>query len=245
MIVVNPKIFDPKNIYNFVDASVIHLITKCQLLTKEKEYWLFYFIKDDFWTSLSSLYNVNIEQDFLGFPSIKKNIRHTIEAFIDLYNLYNDKDYLIVLEYCSKMRKDAGKYEKYLYRNEFSIQSKCNIAKSYGGNFQEYLDIARDSNNYIHPNVFLNVISSDNVDEKRKILSELLNSYLSLLTNSYELILKKYHNNEQPYLGCCERGNCCLCYKEEQKKFKYYIDNQLLMNIYPSMYSYNQINYNW
>lgn len=234
MLSVNNKLFDNRNIYNFIDVSINILVTNFQGLTATKEYWLFYYIKNDFLSNWMSLYNANINQDFLGFPLIKIHTRHAIEAFLDLYNLYNDDDYKIVLEYCAKKRKNAGKYKNYLYKNMFTIKSKCEIAKKYDENFERLISTSIDSNNYVHPNVFLDVIPQNDVDKKKSILSSLLNTNLYLLVRSYKLILKKFYNDMQPHLGCCIGGNCMQCYNNAYNVFYYCINNDLLYNINPT-----------
>jgi hypothetical protein len=233
MLSVNNGLFDTRNIYNFVDASINILVNSIPTLTTTKEYWLFYYIKDDFFANWKSLYNANIDQDFLGFPLIKKNTRHAIESFLDLYNLCKDEEYIIVLEYCAKKNNNAGKYSSHLFNGQFSIQSKCNIAKTYGGDFQYLLNISRDSNDYVHPNVFVDVILLNERDKKEEILTNLLNINFYLLVSSYELILNKYNNNNQPFLGCCMNNICYQCYRNAQNAFKYCIDNQLLIDINP------------
>lgn len=231
MLSVNNVLFDTRNIYNFIDVSINTLVNSIPTLTRSKEYWLFYYIKDDFFANLNSLYNANIDQDFFGFPLIKKNTRHAIESFLDLYNLCEDEEYMIVLEYCAKRHKNAGKYKNHLFKGQFSIQSKCNIAKEHGMNFQCLIDTSRDSNDYVHPNVFVDVILLNERDKKKEILRNLLNTNLYLLVTSYKLILKKHNNNEHPYLGCCNNNFCCECYRKAQSTFKYCIDNQLLIDI--------------
>jgi len=72
MLSVNKELYEPRNIYNFIDVSVNLLLNRIPGLTTRKEYWLFYFVKDDFFANWSSLCNANIDQDFLGFPLIRK-----------------------------------------------------------------------------------------------------------------------------------------------------------------------------
>lgn len=233
MLSVNNVLFDTRSIYNFIDASINILVNGIPNLRSTKEYWLFYYVKDDFFANLNSLCNANIDQDFLGFPLIRKNTRHAIESFLDLYNLCEDEEYMIVLEYCAKRHKNPGKYKNHLFKGQFSIQSKCKIAQVHGGDFQYLIDTSRDSNDYVHPNVFVDVIPLNEIDKKKEILSNLLNTNLYLLVTSYDLILKKYNNNEQPYLRCCTNNFCRSCYINAQNNFKFCINNQLIVDIYP------------
>ena len=98
MLCVNKYLYNYNSIYNFINNSVNLMINDNPNLTSKKEYWLFYFIKEDFYSSLYSIYNVDIDMDFFGFSLIKKNTRHAVEAFLDLYNLCLDPEYLVVLE---------------------------------------------------------------------------------------------------------------------------------------------------
>lgn len=237
MLYVNAKLYEPKNIYNFIEASITLIINSIPNLTSQKEYWLFYFIKDDFWANWSSLCNANIEQDFLGFPLLRKNTRHAVEAFLDLYNLCMDSEYMTVLKYCARQHKNSGKYTEYLFHNQFSIQSKCKIAiDMYSGErqfFEELVNISRKSNEYIHPNVFVDVISVNEQERKEQILKEMLNANFLLLTNAYKLILQRFYHSVQPQLSCLScyvNGLCDQCYQMLCNNFNSIINDELLIN---------------
>lgn len=92
------QLLEKENIFSFINTSIQQISYNIPDLFQRKEYWLFYYIKDDFWANCASLYRMDIEQDFLGFPLIRKNTRHAIEAFFDFYNLCYDPDYMCVLE---------------------------------------------------------------------------------------------------------------------------------------------------
>lgn len=241
MLSVNKMLYNPNNIYNFINTSVDWMVDNIPDMKASKEYWLFYFIKDDYFANLSSLYNANIDLDFLGFPVIRKNTRHAIESFLDLYNLCMDQDYLQVLKYCAHQQKNAGKYSDYLYRGQFSIQSKCNIAKKmYDRDFQSLVDLSQKSNEYIHPNVFVDVISVNEKDKKKDILKELLHTNIFLLTQAYRLLLKKFNQNMQPHLSCCVNGICLQCYQMLYNNLSNLIDTQLLIEICPTPYMFQK-----
>lgn len=242
MLIINNELFNQNNIYNFIEWSVNKLISISPGIKATKEYWLFYYIKDDFCNNLSSLCNRDISIDFLGFPQIKKNTRHAIEAFIDLNNLISDNEYITVLEYCSKQGKYSSKYNEYLYKGQFTIQSKFNIANElYGKNFnQDLMETCKGSNNYVHPNVFVKVIDQNDTETKKKILKELLNINLFLLKEAYSLMLKKFSNSNQPLLGCygCNNYNCYNCYSGAIHRFRYIIDNNLISEVYSNYYNF-------
>lgn len=233
MLVVNRNLYG-RSIYNFIDASVGRLIEKTPGLRSTKEYWLFYYIKDDFLSNFSSLYNADIDQDFLGFPLIRRNTRHAIEAFLDLYNLCMDQGYMEVLKYCSGEQKNVERYKDYLHNGQFTIQSKCNIAKDeYGMNFQELVDIAKESNSYIHPNVFMNTISVEERAKKQEILKNLLTLNLKLFDKAYGLLFERFEKDGWPFLhlGCCNYLNCRQCHQNAYDSFYYCIQKQLLVEV--------------
>lgn len=243
MLIVNRNLYpipNSGNIYSFIEASINALIAiKPELKLKErKEFWLFYYIKEDYFSNLASLFNADIDFDFLGFPFIRRNTRHAVEAFLDLYNLCRDENYIEVLSYCAGKQKHVKKYGKYCYKGQFTIQSKCNIAKSeHGMDFQKFVDVSKECNAYVHPNTFMETISIYEKEKKEKILKELLNTNFDLLVKAYCLMLDKFNQNIQPYLGClgCYNGpNCYLCYREQYNLFYNYINGQLLVSGTPN-----------
>lgn len=234
MLIVNPDLYaNPnRNIYSFIEASMNYLININPKLRETREFWLFYYIKEDYFSNLSSLFNANIDFDFLGFPFIRRNTRHAVEAFLDLYNLCMDENYIEVLSYCAGKQKQVKKYGKYRYKGQFTIQSKCNIAKSeHSMDFQRFVDISKESNAYVHPNTFMETISMYEKEKKQKILKELLNTNLDLFVRAYRLMLEKFNQNIQPHLGCCNMPNCHLCYSGEYNLFSSYINGQLLIEV--------------
>lgn len=88
--------------------------------------------------------------------------------------------------------------------------------------------MSKESNSFVHPNVFLNVVSSV---EKNKDLKKFLIANVELLSRAYELLLEKYNSSNQPYLNCahnhyCTR-NCSECYKKEINNFTFIVSNEL------------------
>lgn len=244
MLCVNSILYENGNIEQFINDSVNCMIMNMPGLNMRKEYWLFYFIQEDFRTNLWSLYQINIDADIFGFPNIRKNTRHAIEAFLDLYNLCSDSDYIELLKFCSKQTSNIEKYEKYLYNEQFTIFSKCKIAREmYGKDFNFLIDISKKSNEFIHPNVFIDIIPIERRDEKQKILKELVCINCYLLSEAYLLLLKQFNNNKQPYIGCKNcmgNGNCNGCYRYALDKFNGVADRQLLIEIYPQINYFNR-----
>lgn len=150
---------------------------------------LFYYIISNIRSTLAQFYNYNIENDFLGFPSIQRELRHSIEAFLDLYNLAVNTEYENVLLYCSNKQErahiDLGKYKDYLYKEEFTIQSKYNISKL---NNSDLIKLAKKANSYTHPNVYLDLKEIN--ENKEKLLLKLLAMNVYLLGESFEVFIK-------------------------------------------------------
>lgn len=232
--VINNELYNPYNIFNYIDTSINHLINGIPNITSSKEYFLFYYVKQNFFTNWMSLQNFDISQDVFGFPIIHLLTRHSIEAFLDLYNLSRDPMYEGVLAYCSKQSVECvGKYQGYMWNRGFTIQSKYNIAKtnemgchlSVDDWFPLYPDLvgmASKCNKYAHPDTYLPIISDQK--SKEKILKELLITNLYLFTNSYSLILQRFNGGNQPSVSCnqcinpqfspCDKYRCVNCLKK-------------------------------
>ena len=52
---------------------------------------------------------------------------------------------------------------------------------------QQYLKISKECNAFIHPNVFVNILSTNERAEKEKIVKDLLKTNVYLLKEAYEL----------------------------------------------------------
>lgn len=232
MIIVNEKMYNCKNIGSFIDASIQCVINDIPDLIAKKEYWLYYFIKQDFNANMLSLHNVDVSTDFLGFPMIRKNTRHAIEAFFDLYNLCNDSEYIEVLKYCAKKSCNIENYKKYLYGKQFTIESKYKMMNNI--ELQSLLEISKECNAFVHPNVFVNVLSVTDWKNKENILKELLHANVFMLDQAYGLLLKLFFQNKQPILGCqnCIMGRqCVVCHKQEYDSYMNCINNELFIEI--------------
>mgnify|MGYP005768404803 CR=1 FL=1 len=255
--VINNELYSPYNIFDYIDTSINHLINKIPNITGLKEYFLFYYVKQNFFTNWMSLRNFDITQDIFGFPFIHILTRHSIEAFLDLYNLYRDPMYKEVLAYCSKQSVEyVGKYHDYIWNGMFTIQSKFNIAKGVdmGGHlsvkdwfplYPDLVGIASKCNKYAHPDTYLPIITDQEL--KESILRELLITNLYLLTNSYHIILRTVNNGNQPSVSCnqCinplrnpydnDKYRCVNCLRE---RFEYIVNNELVnASVYTQFYT--------
>lgn len=241
MYILNSGLYKHPNIYDFVDASVNVLLSRCPGLKFQKEYWLFYYIKEDFLANWMSLSGYNVEMDIFGFGYIKRNTRHIIEAFLDLSNLSSDSDYIEVLKYCDKKTDcNIERFKDYRCNGQFTIQSKINIAKRYGKDFQKFIGITNECNRYVHPNVFIDLSAISNIDVKRDILENLLQVNLYVYDAAFKILLNKYNGGQYVALSCagCSYYNCAKCHDDIYKNMNEIIDKQLLSYVPPQGYNY-------
>lgn len=245
MYVINNNLFSQNSFHFFINDTISRLEVLLKSndisLYEQKEYWLFYFIIEDFRANLYSLQATNIDVDCLGFPLIRKNTRHAIEALIDLFNLCHDSGYIEVLLHNDKKKMySTGKYARYIYSGtrNFTIQSKARIARDFfDRDFQSYVDICKESNAFIHPTVFIDIVEKE---DKIDILSKLLRANARILDEAFKLILKKYNQGNFLCMCCatCQSGsaNCKDCYTY---LFNYFMANnkkESIVKEYPNIH---------
>lgn len=231
---LNNDFYTQCNILGFINSSIQFLSHINPVLLSSNEYRLFFFIKENFASNLFSLQGVNIDFECMGFPLLHRNTRHSIESYLDLINLCQDDEYLSVLEYCAKKGKHNPKFAPYKSGKIFTIHSKHRIATElYGLNSMDVLcDIAGNNNDYIHPNIFTDILTGNDAIKKSDILKLLLSTNIFLLTSGYQAILGKFNNGLQPVLNCsqCQQftlKNCSACYNTEYMKFNNLVNTGL------------------
>lgn len=234
MLYLNKDFYSKRNVLSYIESSMGLVLLNNQSILASKEYWLYFYIKEDFVTNLYALQNTDIDFDCFGFSAVRRNTRHAIEAYFDLVNLVYDSDYLTVLKYCAnnKERYDS-KYHKYIHGKLCGVSVKYKIAtQMYKQNLPIFLkQIALDSNNYSHPNVYVDIINANEYDKKASILRSLLNANLYVFTEAYKLMLQRFTNGIFPVLGCnmCNvyPKNCEVCFEAEKARFQNLITNAL------------------
>ena len=180
----------------FVEWSTSEIVRVNNLsnmcINSTEVFWLFSYIKNNYRSTLSQFCNwYDIENDVLGFPTVQRELRHSIEAYLDLYNLVNYEDYKQVLLYCCNSNKEKrhdiklGEYKEFLFNNEFTIQSKYNISRL---NNKELLVLAKEANSYTHPNVYLDIIKINS--NKNELLRKLITTNLYVTNDSYRLFIE-------------------------------------------------------
>lgn len=183
------------------------------------EYKLFFYIRDNTNINIPYFFNLDFENESMGFIPVKRNIRISSEALLDLYNLINVDDYKTVLQYVDDHSMFNEKFKKYCYKGAFTIVSKLNIAKENGfGSEFDFLkkDMLQEMNKYIHASVF---IQPNNWDYSVK-----LNDVKKLM---------------QIELSICKKAIECLCAKYNFNFGRFTFNNQIPP--YPGFYSFEQI----
>lgn len=203
-------------------------------------YWLFYYIQNDFLTNMYSLENYDLDSDPFGFPTIRRNTRHAIEAFIDLVNLCHDENgYLPVLRFCDK--KDdlpsGCKYEAYAEKTGyFSIYGKSKIAQDFSGeNFKWLCKIYNECNAYVHDNISVELLEYRR--EKIELLGKLVKANYYMLKYGFSLIMEKFGGVSAYNFNCPRCPYCQNCYNRLFKEFEDNMEMNLVKTISENNFS--------
>lgn len=203
------KTFLEQNINNLIH---LNLNTTNINLFCTGEYKLFSIINENVRMDLNYLLVLNPDYDMLGFPAIKRNIRISIEAYYDLFNLVSDNSYFELLQYLSVKGTTINinilnKYKPYIKKRKqntkqypLTISEKANIAKNknnlHPDLYNEFKEIATNSNSYIHPDIFI----TDNCD-RETLLKSLILCDCRLLAYAFELLNNFVKNQNAPYIS--------------------------------------------
>lgn len=203
------KTFLEQNINNLIN---LNLNTTNINLFCTGEYKLFSIINENIRMDLNYLLVLNPDYDMLGFPAIKRNLRISIEAYYDLFNLVSDNSYFELLQYLSVKGSTINinilnKYKPYIKKRKqntkqypLTISEKANIAKNknnlHPDLYNEFKEIATNSNSYIHPDIFV----TDNCD-RETLLKSLILCDCQLLMYAFELLNNFVKNQNAPYIS--------------------------------------------
>lgn len=214
---INKTILDAINSYkNLLEQNInglinLNLNTANIDLFCTGEYKLFSIITENVRMDLNYLLVLNPEYDMLGFPAIKRNIRISIEAYYDLFNLVSDKSYFELLQYQSikGFVIDSNTLNKYkpfvknisnINKRHLTISNKANIAKNKNHLrleiYDHFKDIATNSNSYIHPDIFV----TDNYN-RETVLKSLTICDCQLLMYAFELLNSFVKQQNAPYIS--------------------------------------------
>lgn len=177
------------------------------------EYKLFSIIAENVRMDLNYLLSLNPDFDLLGFPAIKRNLRISIEAYYDLFNLVSDRTYFELLRYQSLKNISIdnnilNKYKPFTKRKSLSninkyplkISEKANIAINKNHLRPDIYDnlknIATDANSYIHPDIF-----AGNIGNRDALLKLLIFCDCRLIAYAFELLNNFMANCPTPYIS--------------------------------------------
>lgn len=229
---IHPLVLDTINSYKtFLEQNINNLInlnlnTANWNLACTGEYKLFSIINENVRMDLNYLLVLNPHYDMLGFPALKRNIRISIEAYYDLFNLTTDRSYLNLLKYQSAKNVTIensviNTYKQFLKRKHFdinkrplTISEKANIAKNKNNLrldiYDHFKDIATKSNSYIHPDIFV----TDSCD-RETLLKSLIICDCQLLVYAFELLNNFVKKQNAPFISAINP------YSEYNKLYNY------------------------
>ncbi len=256
---INENFYNDKGIIEHITKTISKLQCYNKLNLDEDinkaKFRLFDYIGENFQTNLDHLKNKDFDYDYLGFPVIHRNIRHSIEAYSDFKILCEDKSYYFFLKYqwLRRTAKRDGKEKEYeevrerydpqKYKNILLFKEKLRKFYNEEEFFKQRLyNIYCRSNKYVHPNIFIEDIAPNEYNKKIRILKELLKLDAELLTRTYELILEEFNSGGYPILECNKCNHCvnyegwleykCKeCYEERKEKHFTLIDNALIKEL--------------
>lgn len=167
------------------------------------EFKSFYYIKENAQSDISYFLNLVFEEDTMGFIPVKRNIRISSEALLDLYNLVYAEDYKTVLLYMENSHNFnfSKKFEKYCHKGDFTILSKLKIAKD--NQFDGELDFLKkgllsETNKYIHASIFVQPNSFD-YNSKLNDAKNMMQIELDIYQMAMKILCGKYNFNFENY----------------------------------------------
>lgn len=243
-------------IWLFVQDSVNSLRAAIPSAGYRKIFWEYYYVQTNVLNSVRELSDIDVDADFLSFPQIQKNNRIAIEAAVDLYNLCRDPDYIGVI--CHNAGIPPQDYRKYLVPEDFShvtnpqkyqtflekspfytLSSKIRIAGKNGlpdERYHIYKAASQESNQYMHPNVFLSPLSPEGKEAK---VRGFLNLNLALLLDCYHDLCVSLSNG-WIFRPCSVsnqcNGNCLQCYQDQLIHIQQLLQAELFTQVQPQLF---------
>lgn len=204
------KLFLEQNINNLININNNNPSIN---LFATGEYKLFSIIIENVRMDLNYLLVLNPDFDILGFPAIKRNLRISIEAYYDLFNLVSDRSYFELLQYQSVKNINIDNntlttYQPYTKRKSLSninkypltISEKANIAINKNqlrpDIYNNLKNIATDANSYIHPDIF-----AGNIGNRDALLKLLIFNDCKLIAYAFDLLNIFMAKYPTPYIS--------------------------------------------
>lgn len=243
-------------LWTFLNDSINSLQASIPSAGYRKILWCYYYVQMNVMNSLQDLSSVDIDADFLRFPQVQKNNRIAIEAALDLFNLCKDPNYISVIcqnagisdkQYSKHLvaedfaqLKDPSKYKSFCTNHTFyTLNNKLNIAKQNQlpkDRYKMYKAASQESNQYMHPNVFL---SPYEPAEKAARVRDLLVLNLTLLLDSYHDVCVSLSNGwifrPCPLDHLCH-NDCLQCYGTALQSFLDLLDGDLFVDMKPQSF---------
>jgi hypothetical protein len=197
-------------------------------------------IQDIYRTNLYNFQYKDLDYDYFVFATEKRNTRTIIEAFLDLYNLKHDKNYIEIINYNCRInganneklellldKYKVGKRFKRIKPN-IDIKDKIKIAKSFKKNeetLNEILEQVKIYNRYIHPNI------ANNPQNRIEDILKLLRMNILIYDIAYRLIHYSVFGESEIYdlEKCRQFANNLLCNIENEVILFTFVDNQWII----------------
>lgn len=173
--IVGNYLVNQNEYFGLIDDMILDVIHEnnkdINILRNDHIYMLFRRIIEDTQLNINSLISTNENNDNFRYTDIKRNTRSIIEAFIDMINLFYDKDYIEIIKFNCKMKnvnkekiKNILKKTNIKWDNTFiNTKRKIYLASQYDAskviNIEEfYPKLIEYLNKYSHPNIFIQSI---------------------------------------------------------------------------------------
>lgn len=217
--IINPAILNEIQRYKNIMETNIKQYVNYLLQQKSFEFFLtpnyrlFTLIAENIRLNLNFFSTVIIEWDIFNFLGPRRNIRNSIESYYDLFNLSTDEEYFDLMKYNSEyvqcpdevvIRLKKSKYNIYVYnknntakKKHLTMADKSNIALLNGmdeATVQWYRKISKESNQFIHPDIFMPV---EPYNEKMDSARGLMVTDCQLLNDAFQLLLQFIVKNIQ------------------------------------------------
>ncbi len=202
---INHNILDlVNNFRGTMDSAITYIVGCYPNAYNIPNFKYYYLISENVRMDLNYLLSVNIEYDMFNFVGVHRNIRSSVEAYYDLFNLTMDGIYLYLLKLNSNncectdkeldILRNNPKYSEYVEqlskRNHLTIKQKSVIAQKNMLEPKRYTNlktISKESNEYIHSDIFT---EPKTLEAKVSDFTKLIDTDCQLLADSLDLIYR-------------------------------------------------------
>jgi hypothetical protein len=180
-------------------------------------YKLYSMISDNIRMDLGYLMTTNIDYDPFGFIGVRRNLRNSIEAYYDLYNITCNECYFYFLKYshnpkictAEEIEIIRSNYKDYFNNSGLRVKTKAEIAKKAEDDivsgqkitedfYTRMKGLSEESNAYVHPDIFTETVTDD---EKDDLLRNFIATDCELLAKAFDLMVQ-YCRKYYPSMLC-------------------------------------------